>query len=117
MKKDSALTRARVIVALFSVGVVVGLGLVTPGTNPTVVSNAIIVGFTVALMMALATVFAMIPAPPDPRRLFWSRVFRNVSQLEEDPQFDRGVAETYTGLGHPVFTRPLPVPDDRARED
>ncbi len=117
MKKDSPFNRARVVVALFSVAATVGLGLLTPGPNPSAASNAIIGGFTVALMMAMATVFAMIPAPPDPRRLLLARVFRRDRHTENEEDRDKGgSAVRYTGFGHPIFTRPLPVPDDRARE-
>ncbi|MCH8061812.1 MAG: hypothetical protein IH861_04855 [Chloroflexi bacterium] len=116
MNKENPFSRVRVIVALFSVAAAVGLGLLTPDPRPSAASNAIILGFTVALMMAMATVFAMIPAPPDARRLLRARVFRRSSQPENGSDAERRQAERYTGFGHPVFTRPLPAPDDRARE-
>ena len=117
MKKDSPFNRARVVVALSSVAAAVGLGLLTPGPNPSAASNAIIVGFTISVMMAMATVFAMIPAPPDARRLLRAQVFRRDRHMEsEEEQDEGGSVVRYTGFGHPIFTRPLPVTDDRVKE-
>ena len=86
MKKDNPFSRVRVIVALLSVAATVGLGLLVPDPRPSGASNAIIGGFTVALMMAMASVFAMIPGPPDPRRLMRSRVFRRDSIADGEGQ-------------------------------
>ena len=116
MNKENPFSRARIMVAIFSVAAVAGLGLPTPSSTPSAASSAIIVGFTVALMMAMATVFAMLPAPPDARRLLRARLFRRSSRVETGSEAERREAERYTGFGHPVFTRPLPVLDDRARE-
>ncbi len=110
MNKDNPFSKVRVIVALLSVATTVGLGLLVPDPTPSGASNAIIGGFTVALMMAMASVFAMIPGPPDPRRLMRSRIFHREQQAQNE---ERGSAVGYTGLGHPVFTRPIPAPDDR----
>ena len=114
MKNDSHFSRVRIIVALASVAAAVGLGILTPDPTPGAASNAIIGGFTVALMMAMATVFAMIPGPPDPRKLLLSRALRRGNQPEDSVEPGRREAEKFTGFGHPVFTRPLPATDDTA---
>lgn len=117
MMKESQFSKVRVVVALCSVAATVGLGLMTPDPNPSGVSNAIMGGFAISMAMAMASVFAMIPAPPDPRRLFRARVFGRDRHTEnEEGQDIGGGAVRYAGFGHPIFTRPLPVPDDRARE-
>lgn len=117
MNKENTFSRVRVAVAFFSVAAAVGLGLLTPGPSPGATPSAIIVGFTAALMMAMASVFAMIPAPPDARRLLRARMFSRSSRPEDSPGSERREAERYTGFGHPVFTRPLSAPDDRVKED
>ena len=114
--KESTFSRVRLVVALFSVAAAVGLGLLTPDPRPSGASNAIFLGFTAALMVAMASVFAMIPGPPDARRLLRARMSRRSSQSEDSPGTEPPEAERYTGFGHPVFTRPLPAPDDRTRE-
>ena len=117
MTKENPFSRVRVVVALFSVAAAFGLGLLAPEPSPGAGTNAIIVGFTAALMMAMASVFAMIPAPPDARRLLRARMLRRSSRPEDGPVSERREAERYTGFGHPVFTRPLPAPEDGAREN
>ncbi len=117
MHKVSPYSRVRVLVALFSVAATVGLGLIAPDPNPSAASSAILVGFAFSMAMAMATVFAMIPTPPDPRRILLARVFRRDRVTEsEDGQGNGGGRVGYTGFGHPIFTRPLPIQEEMSRE-
>jgi len=91
--------------------ITLALGLVTPDPTPSAGSNALIAAFSLFLLMALATILALIPAPRDPRQ----RLLRRLRWTREEPDEEMPTPK-YTGYGHPIFTRPLPEPDKRQRE-
>ncbi len=74
----------RVLITLGAVGLTVGFGLLTPAASPTAASRFILAGCTFSLMFALVTIIALIPAPPDPRRLFLRRL--RGPTLEDKPE-------------------------------
>ena len=57
----------RVLLLLASLGIAIGVGLYTPGSQATALSRIILAVFTVSMLVSMATAVVLIPSPPDPR--------------------------------------------------
>ncbi len=91
--------RARVLLLLACVAVMLSAGMYTPGPQATLFSRLVLVVFSITFLMSLSVAAVMIPAPPDPRE-----GMRNVLwgwRRHSDEDRSDGDESHYTGLPSP----------------
>ncbi len=97
--RQTKLRNMRLLIVAVSLALAAALGAMTPDPSPAGGERLIIFGFVLSIAMAFVTVVAMIPSPPDPRRLFLRR--HRLTRLDDGPRD----GSDPSGHGESVFDR------------
>ncbi|MCI0440875.1 MAG: hypothetical protein L0177_17350 [Chloroflexi bacterium] len=97
--RQTKLRNMRLLIVAVSLALAAALGAMTPNPSPAGGERLIIFGFVLSIALAFVTVVAMIPSPPDPRRLFLRR--HRLTRLDDGPR-DGSDSSDY---GESVFDR------------
>ena len=81
--RNTKLRNMRLFIVAVSLALTAALGAMTPNPSPAGGERLIIFGFVLSIAMAFVTLVAMIPSPPDPRRLFLRR--HRLTRLDDGP--------------------------------